>query len=88
MDEVLDDPITLSYGKQENELIITIDSKAGLEFTWAKETYSKLFWDTFEKGKEILRTIIEAIAAALRYIVDRIGWTKQSALSENSLIQS
>lgn len=82
MDEVLSEPIILSYGKKENELVINIDSKTGVDFTWVKETLSKRFWDAFESGAEIVRTIFNAIAASLRYITDKIGWTKPSEISQ------
>lgn len=44
MNEILDDPITVTAGKGENKLLITIHSKTGVDYKWTKETWTKMFW--------------------------------------------
>lgn len=65
MDEVLDEPITISYGKKENELLITINTKDGLDFAWIKQTFSKRILDGFDKVKQFLINILEELAVLL-----------------------
>lgn len=48
IDDVLDEPIFIGIGAQENHLIISIRNNGKVEYRWTKETWSKVFRDALE----------------------------------------
>lgn len=59
--EVLDDPIIINCGRGDNKLMVTIDSKDGVDFTWTKTTMAKSFWDGWGLGTNIAKAIVTTI---------------------------
>lgn len=45
IDEILDDPIVVSVGKEQNRLQIIIKEGGNVEYSWTKQTWSKVFLD-------------------------------------------
>lgn len=59
--EVLDDPIIINCGRGDNKLMVTIDSKDGVNFTWTETTMAKAFWDGWGLGTNIAKAIVTTI---------------------------
>lgn len=63
IDEVLREPIKAGVGKEENRLRITIKSGGKVTYSWTKETWSKIFYDAWNKVKSIVQGIISVIVS-------------------------
>lgn len=58
VDDILDDPIIVGIGSQENRLRITIKTDGKVTYSWTKQTWGKLFRDVKEKIKSIAQRIV------------------------------
>lgn len=47
IDGVLDEPMVFSHGKEENRLVITMDSNGGINYTWSDRSFGKYMRDGF-----------------------------------------
>lgn len=66
MDEVLDQPITVVVGKEENRLRITIKKDGRVTFFWTKENWGKIFRDAWNKVTACIRRIVGLITKSER----------------------
>lgn len=58
VDDILDDPIIVGIGSQENRLRVTIKPNGKVTYSWTKWTWGKIFRDVKEKMKSIAQRII------------------------------
>lgn len=65
-DDVLDEPIHVKSGREENRLRITINSDGTSTYAWTKQTWAKVFLDVKENVKSITQTILTKLASLLR----------------------
>lgn len=63
IDEVLEDPIEVIAGAGDNELVITIDENAHVNYDWTKETWSKVLSDAWNHVQSIIQGILEFITS-------------------------
>lgn len=68
IDDVLDEPIVVGIGAEENRLRISIRSNGKASYSWTKETWSKVFRDGWEGVKSLTKKIIGFIASKARTI--------------------
>lgn len=68
IDDVLDEPIVVGIGDQENRLRISIRSNGKASCSWTKETWSKIFRDGWEGVKSITKKIVECLASKARAV--------------------
>lgn len=71
IDEILDEPIVVAYGKEENRLIITICSNGKVTYKWSHETWAKFLSDVLNEVQEITKNIVRLIRdklASLRQV--------------------
>lgn len=58
VDDILDDPITIGVGSQENRLRITIKPDGKVTYSWTKQTWGKIFRDVKEKMKSLIQAFV------------------------------
>lgn len=63
IDGVLDSPIVVKFGREQNRLVITIRSNGNVRYEWTKETWKKAFRDGWGKVVSITKRIVAAIAS-------------------------
>lgn len=63
IDEILEDPIEVLAGAGDNELVITIDEDANVNYEWTKETWSKVLRDAWNHVQSIIQEILEFITS-------------------------
>lgn len=63
IDEVLEDPIEVIAGAGDNELVITIDENAHVNYDWTKETWSKVLSDAWNHVQSIIQGILGFITS-------------------------
>lgn len=68
IDDVLDDPIIVGIGAEENRLRISIRSNGKASYSWTKETWSKIFRDGWEGVKSLTKKILGFIASKARAV--------------------
>lgn len=68
IDDVLDDPIVVGIGAEENRLRISIRSNGKALYSWTKETWSKIFRDGWEGVKSLTKKILGSIASKARSV--------------------
>lgn len=66
IDEVLDQPITVVVGKEENRLRITIKKDGRVTFFWTKENWGKIFKEAWHKVTSFIRRIVGLITRSER----------------------
>lgn len=66
IDEVLDQPITVVVGKEENRLRITIKKVGKVTFAWTKENWGKIFRDAWNNVTSCIRRIVGLITKSER----------------------
>lgn len=66
IDEVLDQPITVVVGKEENRLRITIKKDGRVTFFWTKENWGKIFREAWNKVTSCIRRIVGLITKSER----------------------
>ncbi|XP_062597224.1 uncharacterized protein LOC134258702 [Saccostrea cucullata] len=69
IDEVLDEPIIVCAGNQENRLRITIKTEGRVTYSWTKETWGKVFRDAWNGVKSLTKKIIGCIVSKARTIL-------------------
>lgn len=65
-DDILNEPIVVRIGNEENHLQITFKLDGRVAYCWTKETWSKFFRDCWEDVKSLLKKIILVIASFVR----------------------
>lgn len=65
-DDVLDEPIHVKSGREENRLRITINSDGTSTYAWTKQTWAKVFLDVKEDVKSIAQTILTRFLSLFR----------------------
>lgn len=75
-DNILDEPLVVQIGKEENCLKITFKQDGRVIYCWTKETWRKFFRDCWEGGKCFIRNIISFLVP----IVRNISFFQRSAL--------
>lgn len=61
-DLLLDKPLIVSVGREENRLVISIKKDGRIKLTWTKETWAKYFADIVDSdSKFTARTIVKRI---------------------------
>lgn len=68
IDDVLDEPIIVGIGAEENRLRISIRSNGKVSYSWTKETWSKVFRDGWEGVKSLTKKILGFIASKARAV--------------------
>lgn len=63
MDEVLDQPIIVGVGKQQNRLRITIKSNGSVTYDWTKETWAKVCRDAWNSVTSVIQRILTFIVS-------------------------
>lgn len=59
VDDILDDPIIVAIGDQENRLRITIKTDGKVTYSWTKQTWTKIFRDVKETIISIAKGIFK-----------------------------
>lgn len=67
-DDILDEPLVVPIGKEENCLQITFKQDGRVKYNWTKQTWSKFFRDCWEGGKSFIRNIISFLVPIVRNI--------------------
>lgn len=65
-DGVLDKPIHVESGREENRLRITINTDGTLTYAWTKQTWAKVFLDVKEDVKSVAQTILTGFLSLFR----------------------
>lgn len=76
-DFVLDKPLTVGFGKEENRLRITIKKDGKITLSWTKETWSKYFSDVWDVIKSIATDVVKCLVKTVFHWVE-FGYTKKS----------
>lgn len=63
IDDVLDEPIIVRNGAEENRLRISIRTDGKASYSWTKETWSKVFLDAWEGVKPLIMKILGLFAS-------------------------
>lgn len=67
-DVLLDYPIIVNIGAEENRLRISIRSNGKASYSWTMETWSKNYRDGWEGGKSLTKKIPRFIASKARAV--------------------
>lgn len=69
VDDILDEPIVVKMGDQENRLRITIKTNGTITYKWTKETWAKIF-----QGASMTRDALgKKIVSLLKSFADGLG---------------
>lgn len=69
MDDVLDKPIIVRIGAEENRLRISIRTDGKASYSWTKETWTKVFFDGWEGVKTLIMKILGFFASKAIFAV-------------------
>lgn len=79
IDEILDNPIVVACGYEENRLVITIRSNGNVTYKWSHETWAKFFYDVFNEVQEIAKNVVRFVRDKLIYIRE-LHYTSRPAI--------
>lgn len=80
VDDILDKPIAVRVGNEENRLRITIKTNGTVTYSWTKETWGKIFRDV----KETIDSLAKKVLMLIKSIAEgpgAIGHEERLALS-------
>lgn len=69
IDDVLDEPIIVRIGAEENRLRISIRTDGKASYSWTKETWSKVFRDGWKGEKPLIMKILGFFASKAIFAV-------------------
>lgn len=78
-EKVLDNPLVVATGSEENQLLITIETDGKVTYKWTKQTWNKLFVDVKEKVKSVAQCFLSGFLSL---------FTKKSLSIENKTMLS
>lgn len=76
-DFVLDKPLTVGFGKEENRLRITIKKDGKITLSWTKKTWRKYFSDVLNVIKSLSTDVVKCLVKSLFPWVE-FDYTKKS----------
>lgn len=80
-DDILDEPIVVKIGNQENRLRITLKTNGTITYRWTKETWGKIFRDAMMTINSLAKKIVSLFTSVARS-AGAIGHEERLALTQ------